>query len=367
MRILAVDVGTGTQDILLFDTSTEVENCLQLVMPSPTVLVANQIKDATARGETIFLTGSIMGGGPSAWAAEDHIRAGYKVYATPDAAKSFNDEIELVEKTGIRVIFEGEAAGIDCRRILMRDLDLQAISNAFGSFGVALKFDGLAVAVFDHGNAPPGYSDRRFRFEFMADRIQQAGALSGFAFMSQDIPERLTRMKAVAGSLDLAVPLMLMDTAPAAVLGALDDERVRTHPNAIIANVGNFHTLAFHFVDRKISGVFEHHTGMLNRVRLEDLFTQLADATLTNEAVFDSQGHGAVLFDNLPSPVDFLAITGPRRSMLLDSNLNPYFAVPYGDMMLAGDFGLLHAYADLNPDVRDEIEDALAASRTSVQ
>lgn len=64
MKILAIDVGTGTQDILLFDSTTQIENCLQMVMPSPTVLVANQIKDATAKGDTILLTGAIMGGGP---------------------------------------------------------------------------------------------------------------------------------------------------------------------------------------------------------------------------------------------------------------------------------------------------------------
>mgnify|MGYP000315042750 CR=1 FL=1 len=29
MRILAVDVGTGTQDILLFDSEAELENCVQ--------------------------------------------------------------------------------------------------------------------------------------------------------------------------------------------------------------------------------------------------------------------------------------------------------------------------------------------------
>ena len=39
MKILAVDVGTGTQDILLFDSTKEPENCLKLVMPSPTDVV----------------------------------------------------------------------------------------------------------------------------------------------------------------------------------------------------------------------------------------------------------------------------------------------------------------------------------------
>src|SRR5512142_133160 len=104
MRILAVDVGTGTQDILLFDTSVEVENCLQMIMPSPTVLVARQIREATAHGEDVLLTGTIMGGGPSSWAADDHMRAGRRVFATPSAAKSFNDDLDEVTTTGIQVV-----------------------------------------------------------------------------------------------------------------------------------------------------------------------------------------------------------------------------------------------------------------------
>jgi uncharacterized protein (DUF1786 family) len=366
MRILAVDIGTGTQDILLFDTTTEVENCLQLVMPSPTVLVANQIKDATARLEPILLTGTIMGGGPSAWAAEDHVRAGATVYATPQAAKSFNDEIEQVENMGIEVVGEDEASHIDARRIILRDVDLGAIGGAFESFGVKLAFDALAVAVFDHGNAPPGYSDRLFRFDFIAERIRATGKLSGFAFMREDIPPRLTRLIAVAHSVDLDAPLLVMDTAPAAVLGALDDDHVHAHPTCLIANVGNFHTLAFRFDEGVIAGVFEHHTGELQKAQLESFLEQLSDATLTHDAIFHSQGHGALLFDHRPARLDFLAITGPRRRMLLNSRLNPYFAVPYGDMMLAGDFGLVRAYADLNPDRRDEIERALAASRAVI-
>ena len=43
MRILAVDIGTGTQDILLFDSDREVENCLKMVMPSPTTLLADAV------------------------------------------------------------------------------------------------------------------------------------------------------------------------------------------------------------------------------------------------------------------------------------------------------------------------------------
>ncbi len=363
MKILCIDIGTGTQDILLFNSTTEIENCLQLVMPSPTVLVANQIRAATKRGESVLLTGTIMGGGPSNWAAEDHARAGLKLFATREAALSFNDELDKVEAMGIRVVSDDEAKQLDAARVILRDVDLEAIRRAFEAFGVTLEYDALAVAVFDHGNAPPEVSDRTFRFEFLAEKIRATGKLSGFAFMRADIPERLTRFKAVAKSVNGDAPLLVMDTAPAAVRGALDDDNVRVHANAIIANIGNFHTLAFRFTDGAISGVFEHHTGELKKEQLENFLRQLADGTLTNDAVFYSQGHGAVLFDTRAQPLDFLAVTGPRRSMLLHSALEPYFAVPYGDMMLAGAFGLLHAYAELNPNVTDAIEGALAKSR----
>lgn len=366
MKILCIDVGTGTQDILLFDSTTQVENCLQLVMPSPTVLVANQIRAATRRGEAVLLAGTIMGGGPNSWAAEAHVRAGLPIFATRDAALSFNDELDKVEASGIRVVSDDEATQLDATRVELRDADLDAIGRAFHAFGVPFEFDALAVAVFDHGNAPPGVSDRIFRFEFLAERIRATGKLSGFAFLRDDIPERLTRMRAVAEGVKgnhEGLPLLVMDTAPAAVRGALDDDVVASHQNAVIVNLGNFHALAFRFTEGKITGVFEHHTGELKPAQLENFLRELADGTLTNEAVFDSQGHGAIMFDTRAQSLDFLAVTGPRRSMLLHSELKPYFAVPYGDMMLAGAFGLLHAYADLNPNARDEIENALAKSR----
>jgi hypothetical protein len=42
----------------------------------------------------------------------------------------------------------------------------------------------------------------------------------------------------------------------------------------------------------------------------------------------------------------FLAVTGPRRALLRGSNLQSYEATPHGDMMLAGCYGLLRAFAE---------------------
>ncbi len=76
MRILAIDIGTGTQDILLFDSSGAVENCVKMVMPSPTALLAERIHRATALGQPILFTGVTMGGGPSKRALSRHTGSG---------------------------------------------------------------------------------------------------------------------------------------------------------------------------------------------------------------------------------------------------------------------------------------------------
>src|SRR6476659_4159294 len=104
MRILCIDVGTGTQDILLFDSSQAIENSIQLVMPSPTQIGSRRVKAATAAGHALLLAGVTMGGGPGAWAVEDHIKAGLPVYATPDAGRTFDDDLDRVSAMGVRIV-----------------------------------------------------------------------------------------------------------------------------------------------------------------------------------------------------------------------------------------------------------------------
>jgi uncharacterized protein (DUF1786 family) len=393
MRLLAVDVGTGTQDILLFDSDLEVENCFKLVMPSPTMIVARMVKAATRRGDPLLLTGVTMGGGPSTWATRDHAQAGYAVYATPDAARSFNDDLDaVVTEMGIQIVNEDEAVALrrrdGIRHVKLKDFDFPVIVRAFETFGLdpaqQHKIDVVAVAVFDHGNAPPGYSDRQFRFDYLTERLQRGeetivppsgakrsergerrercGEFSTFAFRAEHIPPIMTRMQAVADGYaadGVDAPLMVMDTAPAAVLGALLDPQVGQREQLIVANVGNFHTLAFRLGPERIEGMFEHHTGLIDQVRLDDLVAALADGTLTHEAVFDDHGHGALLCTRDPMPLDFLGVTGPRRNLLRTSRHSPYLAVPYGDMMIAGCFGLARACADLMPEWAEEILESL--------
>lgn len=354
---LALDMGTGTQDVYLLRAGLSPENGFKLVLPSATMIIRQRIRRATERGEAVLLEGVTMGGGPCAWAAEDHVRAGYRLFATPDAARTFNDDLDAVQRElGLQVVSEDEAARLrDVTRIPLRDVDPDALRVALQAFGVELNPAAVGLAVFDHGAAPVGVSDRQFRFDYLEQRIRRENRLSAFAYRAAEIPPDLTRLRAAAQSgLAFGAPLVVMDTAPAAVLGALFDATLDPAARRMVVNVGNFHALAFRLGPAGIEGVFEHHTGLLDPPRLEAYLRRFAAGDLTHASVFADMGHGALLLD--PRPLDLpagggtLVVTGPRRGMLHQSALRPYLAVPFGDMMLAGCFGLLQAMADLLPE-----------------
>ena len=359
-RILAIDVGTGTQDILILEAGGVIENAVQLIMPSPTAVLAEQVKQATEDRVDLLLTGVTMGGGPDHWAVEAHLRAGLKVFATPDAARTFDDDLERVANMGVRIV-ESPAAANGARRLELRDFYMVELMSALRAFGVSAAFDAVAVAVFDHGAAPADVSDRRFRFDYLREQVERGIGLEGFGFLAGEIPDRMTRMKAVARGWTADEPLFLMDTGPAAILGALDDAVVAASDPVVVLNVGNFHTIAALLDGRRIAGLFEHHTGQLTREKLEQYLDALATGSLSNDQVFDDMGHGALELGVNASPPKRLAVTGPRRGLLDGSQLQPHLAVPHGDMMLAGCFGLLRALAARLPEFAPVVHEQLGA------
>jgi len=394
MKILTVDIGTGTQDIFLYDSNLDIENGFKLVLPSPTMMIHRRLKQTlqtsgnTGSKPQLLFSGHQMGGGPSAWAIEELAKTGFPVYMTPSAATTLNDELDKVESLGIKIISEEESNKLQATRIELKDFDFELISKTFSDYGVSLKdLSAIAVAVFDHGNAPAGVSDRQFRFDYLDERIKQKNSLSAFAYLSNDIPKIMTRLQSVADSAnDLPCPLIVMDTAPAAVLGALFDSKLTnnsslpTRKEIIVCNVGNFHTLAFRLGEKGIEGVFEHHTGEIDLPKLESLIYKLADGSLKHEDVFDDMGHGALMYSDKKFEFgkdDFdVVVTGPRRSMFSltptlsqkeRGTLRPYFAVPFGDMMIAGCFGLLSATSEILPELAEPIQRSLrGGSRKAV-
>ena len=370
MRILAIDVGTGTQDILLFDSAQTLENALQLIMPSPTQIAAGRIRRATEGGRAVFLTGVVAGGGPCHWALEDHLRAGAPAFATHEAAATFDDDLENVERMGVTLVSEDEAKSLDAQRVELRDVNLDAIRIALAAFDVDTDFDALALGCLDHGAAPPGYSDRLFRFDHLRHVVEKRNDLRAFAFRPEELPDYLTRARTLVACADTGVPVVFLDTGPAAALGALQDPEVAQSDKQLILNLGNMHALAFHVRGTQILSLYEHHTGEMEVGQIEDFTERLMAGTLAHEEVFGSKGHG-VYYAEEPGARSkeqgrqpLISVTGPQRSRLRGSRLEPYFAAPHGDMMVAGCFGLLWAFAEKYPEHREEITAALGVVAT---
>ncbi len=335
MKILTVDVGSGTQDIMLYDSSQNIENSVKMVMPSPTKIIANKIKKC--KGD-IFLNGETMGGGPINKVIKNHLNKGHRVIMTEKAARTVRDNIDYVKSLGIEIIDESEEIKYsDLEKIELKDVDMSAIRHSLSNFDLGTDFDYLGIAVQDHGYKV-GMGDRNFRFMKIKEMLNKPKAPEEFAYFGS-APDYFTRINAVFRSFK-NYNTTLMDSKFASVCGATCDRYVKGLEKFIVMDIGNGHTLAASFNKGKIFGVFEHHTGNLTGSKIEDLTAKLAAGTITHEEVHDDHGHGAW---TLGSIGDFEAViaTGPRRKILEKTDLNVHYAAPAGDVMMTGPTGLI--------------------------
>ncbi|HMK64265.1 MAG TPA: DUF1786 domain-containing protein, partial [Thermodesulfobacteriota bacterium] len=329
-----------TQDLLAWNPGEAMENAVQCVLPSPTIMVARKIRQATLEGKTIFLTGTVMGGGPSSRAIRDHLKAGLAVYAQTRPAQTLQDNLDYIRQMGVRL---DEPPPAEALPVFMADIQEKSLLTFFEAFGLPLPQSRL-VAVQDHGFSPRE-SNRRFRFRQWEAFLESGKPLETLLY--RRIPNHLTRMQAIQ---EIWPRALVMDTGAAAILGALEDEEVKPLSAAplLIVNIGNEHTLAAWWVDGRVQGIYEHHTGLLNPEKLLDHLAAFAAGRLTNEQILEDMGHGCLNKNpaqNLSYPV---VVTGPRRSMLHRNSV--IMAAPYGNMMLSGCFGLLQAYRKTYPD-----------------
>jgi len=353
-RILAVDVGAGTADILLTRPGQPLENAVKLVVPSRTQVVAAQIAQATGRGQTVVFTGPTMGGGADGGAMKAHLAAGHALVATEEAARTFADDVDKVRALGARVVGESTAAELLGRlpagsfaHVRSGDLDAAGLRDALEMLGVEPRFDAVAVAVQDHGFSPRG-SNRVFRFAFWKSAVDEGRLLGELFYATPDTPSDFTRLRAAATLADELAgggPALVADTGPAALYGALPSGVA----DAVLVNVGNGHTICVVTLGGRLAGVFEHHTRLLDGPGLEQYLRRFLAGDLGSDEVREGGGHGAVLAAAAqtvdPTALPFFA-TGPCRALLAGSALPLEYAAPYGDMMLTGCFGLLRAFAE---------------------
>lgn len=351
MKILAMDIGAGTKDILLYDDSKKsVENCIKMVLPSPSLVYAEKIKEATRLRSDIFLKGYSIGGGSIGSALREHVEKGFRAVMTEDAAYTVRNDLSEVKDLGIEIVNGDNPSGTFKGGILTLDeINIRALQSFLTNIGeTCLDLDFVAIAVQDHGVSPRGMSNRKFRIQNLMDRLAEDPKPEALAFMEYEIPSCFRRMNSAAKASKNQLPkakVLLMDTATDAILGCLKDPVLEDASQILVVNVGNGHTLAALISNGNITGIMEHHTRLLSPQKIEGLLVALANGRLSNEDVFRESGHGVFYLADAPgfSKIEKTVTTGPNRGMLARSNLTVHSASPAGDVMMTGPVGLVEA------------------------
>ena len=160
--------------------------------------------------------------------------------------------------------------------------------------GVEPAFDAAAVAVQDHGFSPGG-SNRVFRFGFWraavrggppADRAllrrrRGAGGVHAHAGRRRAGPASWP----APGRRSWPTPARRRCTGPCPPASS----------DAVLVNAGNGHTICVVTRAGRLAGVFEHHTRALDGPRLQDYLRRFLAGTLADDEVREQGGHGAVL------------------------------------------------------------------------
>lgn len=334
---LILDIGSGTQDALLYFPDLELENCPKFILPAPAKGVAKNIRKNTEAGNHIFLSGRNMGGG-FVGALKEHLERGLNVSAMESVAYAVSDDLSWVRTMGVTITETRPQGSVE-----ISCLDFNPdFWGPFLSLADLPWPEMILAAAQDHG-FHPGSSNRRGRFQ-MWERFLQSGGEAA-RLLHDKAPSELTRLQSLQECTNGGP---VADTGAAALLGALfvpEVEARQKNQGITVVNVGNSHTVAFLVYVNRVFGVYEQHTGLVDRGQLVSDLRRFQRGELSNEEVFEARGHGCMVTDLPVTAQGFepMYILGPRRSILHGTG---EFLAPGGDMMLAGCFGLLKAISD---------------------
>lgn len=335
MKILAIDIGAGTQDILLFDSEKKIENCTSLVLPTPSRVLAERLKKTEG---DLYVYGDTIGGGSLARAISNHLKKGYRVSMEESAAYSIRNDLDEVRSMGIEV--GGKPSSGHFKELEICEIDLPLLRQFLTRFGEDFSFDVIAVAVQDHGVAPKGVSDRTFRFGQMEAMLRKDNKPESFHFTEGSIPDYYIRMRSTVKAVRRisSSPILMMDTSFSAILGCMDN----MEGPSLAVNVGNGHTIAALLINGKIEGLYEHHTHELTPEKLENHLRLFVRGELNRQKVFEDNGHGVITLTPYFGEVT-VWVTGPNRDLFNGTKLIFTYAAPGGNTMMTGPMGLVKA------------------------
>jgi uncharacterized protein (DUF1786 family) len=306
-RLLMIDIGAGTMDVLFYDTQSDLH--YKAVVKSPIRYLAEK---AMAVSGNLLVVGNEMGGGPITQVLLERARQA-EVIMSVSAASTLN---------------HGRLADI------------------VKSFGVPYEFDAVAICAQDHGVPPPGISHLDYRHNMFQAHLEKNPYPHTLLYKSDEIPGSMNRLKSIARSAaELpAAEIYVMDSGMAAILGASMDSLAQGKKPVLLLDIATSHTVGAAMAGEEIAGFFEYHTQDITLEKLEDLLRDLANGKLSHRRILAQGGHGAFLRRTLGfNTIETIIATGPKRKLAARSHLPIQFGAPWGDNMMTGTVGLLEA------------------------
>ena len=343
-RILLLDIGAGTMDVLYFDSTADLH--YKAVVRSPVRTVAEKIDDLSGK---LVVTGGEMGGGPVTDVLRERARKGEVVMSASSAATLHHDP-DVVRSWDISIVADSEAEQLQRQSgyssITVTDVDPGRIEQIVTSFGVSFAFDVVAVCAQDHGVPPAGTSHLDYRHRMFQDRLDSAPYPHTLLYSSQDVPATMNRLTTIARSAERlpTSEVFVMDSGMAAILGASLDIKAARCERLVVLDIATSHTVAAALEKGEICGFVEYHTRDITLERLESLLRELTDGSLSHAQILAEGGHGAYIRKHFGFPsTEAIIATGPKRRLLKNSRLSISFGAPFGDNMMTGTVGLLEA------------------------
>lgn len=373
-KILAIDIGMGTSDVLLYDSKKKIENCIKFVVPTPLRRYLKLLKSVEFdRRRKIFICGETIGGGPLAHMLSTLIEEKKaEVFITPKAAYTIKNDPDEVRGLGYNIIgettfdvFEKNPEKnffIDNESVYMRFTEFETpfLKSFFANSAEdADRFDGICVCAQDHGLCKKEVSDRLHRFSEFRKILARANPPSPYLFCNRagEVPDTFLRLNALETAARRGFPAaktIVMDSSPAALLGcfAFADEhfdlfKERLEQPYLMVNMGNNHAIFVISENERILAFYEHHSWVYDEdpAKLESHIRRFCDGELPSDEVFADEGNGAEYFD----PPGFkniknIIVTGPNRNIFARTGLAVRYSAVGGDMMMSGPIGMVRAF-----------------------
>ncbi len=355
MKLLAIDVGKGTEDVFYWDSSQGVsfENAIQLILPSSASEMSFKLRRAARTNNEIYIRGEIMGGEPWHKTLYELVEDGLSIYATPNAAMSLRYDLSLVKKRGVKITSEEFIVKRTRKNphaeIQTSDVNWDRLEQLFHSMDISFsEIDAVLVCAQDHGLPPsPETSVKEFRTKMHAEIIRETKTMSALLFDSNSIPKEFPRLtsnlEGIRRRFGNNVSTYVMDSSLAVLSGAFLDPTVSVSDWNLIINFGNGHTIVGMFSPGgRIAGILETHTHLIrkNLGLFRSQLKNFLDQEMQNERILESGGHGCVYFEEF-FPPQTIWIIGPNRSLAKNLGFEYSFAHPIGNMMMSGPLGML--------------------------